>query len=450
MLPCRFRVQPRTRIGTLIMMQQQTQITDALAALPYLTSDLPAVGGRIKERAEDFLVEEIPQYDPAGEGEHIYLFMEKKGLTTHQLVQMVIKHFRVNPKDVGYAGLKDKRAITRQVISVHAPGRKPEDYPELRDERVKVLWTDLHRNKLRLGHLRGNRFSVRLRGVELPAVLTAQRGLERLRDEGVPNYFGEQRFGTAGTNHLLGSLAIRGEWIELLKLLLSPNELHSPEQARARAFFAERDFRNAEQAMPWNADAECAALKALALGADPMQAVRAIKRPFKRIWVSAFQSEIFNAMLGARLAGGAFSGVGEGDIASKHDSGAVFQVDAETAADPETAARCLRKEISASGPMWGHKMMRAGGEVDRTELEMLRSRGVSMDDLARFHVLSKGEMPGERRAYRVAVIDPEIEGGADEHGTYIRMAFELPPGSYATSVIREIAKPGVAPGALAG
>ncbi len=429
-------------------MNTPNQAISSPAVLPYLTSDLPAIGGRLKECAEDFLVEEIPQYDPAGEGEHIYLFVEKHGLTTHQLAAIIARHFNVKLHEVGYAGLKDKRAITRQVISVHTPGKTPEDFPELLDDRIKILWTDIHRNKLRLGHLRGNRFSVRLRGVELPSVLVAQQALERLRERGVPNYFGGQRFGTAGLNHKLGSLAIRGEWEPLINILLSPNDAHPAEQAKARELFARGSFSEAARAMPWNAESECAALRALAQGATATQAVRAIKRPVKRIWVSAFQSQIFNTLLAGRLTNGTFDAVYEGDIAYKHDSGAAFQVDALTASDPETAARAQRMEISASGPMWGHKMMRAAGDVDEKELAALQTSGVSLEDLARFHHLAKGELPGERRSFRVAVSDPEIEGGADEHGVYIRLAFELPPGSYATSVVREIAKPELSPGEL--
>lgn len=424
--------------------------TETGSVLPFLTRDLPAIGGEIKRRAEDFLVEEIPRYDPAGEGEHVYLFVEKERITTQQAVQIIAKHFGVKHKDVGYAGLKDKRAITRQTISVHVPGKKPEDFRELRDDRIKILWTDLHRNKLRLGHLKGNRFSVRIRNVDLPSLMIAHKAIERLGREGVPNYFGEQRFGTAGTNHLLGAAVIRGEWDEAVRVLLAPNDRHPVEQARARELFASGDYSGALQAMPRNADAECSALLALSRGAPPSEAIRSVSRSIKRIWISAFQSHVFNTTLAHRLMDNSWNTVREGDVAYKHDSGACFAVDPEAAGDPESAARAERLEISPTGPMWGHKMMRAEGAVDAAELHALESTGVTIADLAKFHDMSKGELSGERRLMRVPVIDPEIEGGADEHGTYIRLAFELPPGSYATSVVREISKPGVPTGETPG
>ena len=132
----------------------------------YITADVPPVGGVLKQRDEDFFVEEIPLYEPCGEGEHQYLLVEKQGMSTLDLVRLLAKHFGVRREAIGFAGLKDKRAITRQVISVQTPGKTPEDFPMLDHPRARVLWADLHANKLRRGHLAGNRFSIRARGVD--------------------------------------------------------------------------------------------------------------------------------------------------------------------------------------------------------------------------------------------------------------------------------------------
>src|SRR3954469_15654714 len=115
----------------------------------YLTADLPPLGGWIKERPEDFLVDEQPAYQPCGEGEHLYLFVEKRGLSTLRAARILAQHFVVHERAVGHAGLKDKRAVTRQVFSVHIPGKRLENFPELRHERMGVLWADYHTNKLR-------------------------------------------------------------------------------------------------------------------------------------------------------------------------------------------------------------------------------------------------------------------------------------------------------------
>src|SRR4051812_16214570 len=113
----------------------------------YITADLPPLGGWIKERPEDFLVDELPAYEPSGAGEHIYLLIEKRGLSTLRAARILAQHFGVHERAVGYAGLKDKQALTRQVFSVHVAGKKLEEFPSLQHERMGVLWADYHGNK---------------------------------------------------------------------------------------------------------------------------------------------------------------------------------------------------------------------------------------------------------------------------------------------------------------
>src|SRR5690606_17358918 len=125
-------------------------------APPYLTAAIPGAGGRLKVRPEDFLVEEIPAYEPSGEGEHIYLFVEKRNHSTMHVVRLLADHFGVRRDAVGFAGLKDKFAVTRQLFSVHVPGRRPSDFPAFERPGIVVHWADLHANKLRRGHLKGN------------------------------------------------------------------------------------------------------------------------------------------------------------------------------------------------------------------------------------------------------------------------------------------------------
>jgi len=411
----------------------------------YLTDDLPGIGGRIKQRPEDFLVEESPLYDPVGEGEHIYMFIEKRSMSTLELVALLARHFGVPKRAIGYAGLKDKQAITRQVLSVHVPGKRIEDFPQIRDERVGVLWSDYHSNKLRRGHLRGNRFSIRVRGVSPTSVIDAKRTLDRLASVGVPNRIAEQRFGVLGNNHLIGRWLILGDDRATLDELLGPpagdSDLRSATQARAREAYTSGDYEQALAMMPRSLRAERAALRVLARGGDARRAVRAIGAPAIEYYLSATQSAAFNAVLDARLDSGSLGELGPGDVAFKHDSRAAFDVDAQTASDPETRRRLDSFEISPSGPMWGAQMKRAQGDVDRAEVAALGALGLTPDDLERFVESSRLSMPGERRSLRVPLIAPEIEGGADEHGSYVRCAFELPRGSFATTVMAEIIKP---------
>jgi tRNA pseudouridine13 synthase len=414
----------------------------------YLSADIPGIGGVLRQRPEDFLVEEIPAYQPSGEGEHIYLFVQKRDLSTLQMVKIIAKHFGVRQSDVGYAGLKDKRAITRQVISVHAPGKKPEDFPSLQHDKVGILWTDLHTNKLRRGHLKGNRFSIRVRQTPISGAFKALKVLRLLEAHGVPNRLGAQRFGALLNNHLVGRAIVKGEWQAAVNELIAPADqrhpagLPDPDHQRAtRRLCAEGRFEEALSRIPYSAEPERAVLRALLAGKPPRTAILSIDAASRLFYLNALQSAVFNAILDQRLAAGTLSSLAEGDLAFKHDSGAVFAVDAALAADPETRARLDRLEISPSGPMWGAQMMRASGEVAQRELDALARLDITPDDLAAHEIATGDELRGIRRALRVPLTYPEVEAGADDHGPFVRCAFELPAGAFATTVMDEIMKP---------
>jgi len=417
--------------------------------LRYLTEDVPGTGGSIKERPEDFLVEEIPLYEPCGSGEHLYLFIEKRSMSTGELVSLLASHFGVPRAAIGYAGLKDKLAITRQVMSVHVPGKVSEDFPMIRHERAGVLWSDSHTNKLRPGHLRGNRFSIRIRGAPIRGVLHARAALARLARLGVPNRVGEQRFGPLANNHLVGREIVLGRDDGALRLLLGPGDSAHGPLARAREAFARGEYREALAAVPRAARAEQAALRALVRGGDARAAVNAMDAHALRFFVSAFQSAVFNSLLDERLGAGALGSLAPGDLAMKHDNRAVFAVDNVAAAEPGLSERLARFEVSPTGPMWGTRMQRASGAVDVTELAALERFGVTLEELDAFDRRRGRMIEGARRPYRVPVTDPEVEAGADEHGEFIRCAFDLPRGAFATVVLREVMKPegGRVPGA---
>ncbi len=407
----------------------------------FLTADIPGIGGVIKQRPEDFLVDEIPAYDPVGEGEHFYMLVQKRNLSTLEMLAILATHFGVDRGSLGYAGLKDKHAITRQVVSIHAPGKKLDQTPSLRDDRLQILWTDYHTNKLRRGHLRGNRFSVRIRGVRPTDVLPANRVLRRLADDGVPNALGEQRFGMRENNHIVGRHFIAGDFPAAIRELLGPCERFPHLNREARERFAAGDYGEALARMPRTAHAERAVLRALARGQSPKRAFFAIDRTLLRFYVSAFQSAAFNRVIDDRLATGTLASLEPGDIAIRHANQSVFDVTPEIAADPATLDRLRTFDISPSGPMWGGTMKRAGEGTDARELEALAANGITLDTLKEFTEHHRDFIAGERRPLRVPLISPEVEGGVDELGAYVRCAFELPRGSFATVVLREIMKP---------
>lgn len=411
-----------------------------IAPAVYMTRDIPGTGGSIKQRPEDFLVDEMPAYQPGGEGEHIYLFVEKRNLSTVEAARIIAGHFGVDPDSVGFAGMKDRIAITRQLFSVHTPGKKPEDFPQLTHDRLQVQWADRHTNKLRVGHLVGNRFSIRIRQVGIGQVRHARAALDRLAVTGVPNRFGPQRFGRALNNHLVGRALIRSEFDQAIGLLLAPEVETTAAHADAKKLYLDGRYADALAALPRTSYPERSVLRALSRGEKPGRAIKTLDRTTLRFFLSAFQSAVFNAVLDQRLLAGTFDRLQAGDVAFKHDSRACFDVDESVAADPTTPERLARFEISPSGPMWSSDMRRASGAIGEAEGHALLEMGVTLEQLGAFCRSAGQLIEGARRPLRVPLSFPELEAGADEHGEYIRVAFDLPRGSFATVALEEIMK----------
>ena len=420
-------------------------LTESLA---YVTDDLPGVGGRIKLSHGDFLVEEQPLYDPCGEGEHLLLYIEKRGLTTTDAIRRVAKAFRVSKREVGYAGLKDKHAVTRQHLSIHLPERDESlDRASLErmahlEPKVKLLWHARHTNKLKRGHHGGNRFVVYVREVDGAAVVRAKPILERLERGGVPNYFGEQRFGYRGDGHDLGRLLLRGEYRRMLDALLGHSRPHESDPLkRARAAYDRGDIDEALEHWPRSLRFDRQALDALRQHKSAEQAVAQIDEGHRVLLTSALQSAVFNRVLDRRIREGLFPRLIEGDLAWKHDSGAVFAVGgAELAADNAAGGRVERLEVSPSGPMWGRGMTRASGEADRREVQALGAEGLDPAGVEADLEPPRVAPSGSRRPMRIGLKDVDLSGGVDEQGGYVRVAFELPKGAFATMVLRELMK----------
>ncbi len=417
-------------------------------SLAYLTPDLPGSGGVLKDRPEDFLVEEQPLYEPSGEGEHLYLFIEKRQATTPDVARRLAKAFRIGRRDVGYAGLKDKHAVTRQHFSIWRPGttaaedaeglERFADYPY-----AKVLWVERHGNKLRRGHHGGNRFIIRLRDVEpATAALRARPILDRLAKDGLPNYFGAQRFGYRQNSHLLGAMLLKGDWQNFLDLLLgNPRDIESPAVQKARAAYDAGSYEEALEWLPRSLPGDRQALDALRQKRSAKQAVLAMDVSQREFLISAAQSAVFNAVLDARLRAGTFSTLLAGDLAWKHDNRACFAVDERVAAQENgPGGRVASLEVSPSGPSWGKGMTRAGGEVDALELRCLHEAGLSEADFDGAVDQPRVSTQGGRRPLREKLVDPDLSAGVDEHGPYLRVAFELSRGSFATIALREITK----------
>jgi tRNA pseudouridine13 synthase len=318
---------------------------------------------------EDFRVEELPLFTPSGEGEHTYIQIEKTGRTTEEIARALAREARVKPRDVGYAGRKDRFAVATQWLSV--PGLSPEAANQISLPGLKVLAAQRHSHKLRTGQLAGNRFDLMLRDVAPGAAAEAPLKLAEILARGMPNRFGGQRFGRDGDN---------------------------AEQGR-RVMLGELQIRDRRQA---------------------------------RFLASAYQSQVFNAVLDTRLK--SLDRVELGDVAIVHESGGLFHVE-DAAAEQ---ARADRFEISPTGPIFGNRYDEPTAGPGERERAVLQAHGVA-EALAAARGL---RLRGGRRALRVRPAEATLEPVADA----LRLRFVLPPGSYATVLVDEILgpEPGVA------
>jgi tRNA pseudouridine13 synthase len=392
----------------------------------YLTERLPGIGGTIKETEEDFLVEEIPLYEPCGQGEHLYVRVEKRGLTTYELLQRVARALGVRDKDLGYAGLKDARAVTRQTVSI--PGARAEQVLGLDLPGIRILSACCHRNKLRLGHLAGNRFEIRVRKVGQDALESALDILHVLESMGVPNIFGEQRYGSLGNSHLVGRAILRGDFEEAARQIVgNPDEITNDRWREAAVKFAGGDLEGALAVLPGRFRDERAMIRAIHLGQSCRAAVLAMPRKLLRLYLSAYQSHLFDRMVAMRL--DTITTLWPGDLACKHVNGAFFPVTNPA----EEQSRADRFEISPSAPLFGYQVPMAGGQAGILEESLLAKEGIRPED---FRLGGGLDMPGERRPLRVPVTTASARREEDD----LLLCFSLPRGSYATSVLREIMK----------
>ncbi len=279
---------------------------------PIWTLELPAVGGAIGPALEDFVVDEVPAYAPSGNGDHWYVRLEKRGMNTRDAALVIARTTRTPERDIGYAGMKDRHGVTTQWLSVPARAPAPETWvlpPDLR-----LVEVSRHGNKLRTGHLRGNRFTVGLAGVGEHGEANARAIFQRLDERGHVNYFGSQRFG--------------------------------------------REGRNLGEALGW-----LAGTTALPRGRE---------RFLAKLYASALQSEVFNRYATRRVRRG-LDDLLTGEVVRLANAGASFVV--EDAA--HELLRLRARDLCLTGPMPGPKMREAKAEAEALEREVLGELGIS-------------------------------------------------------------------------
>lgn len=354
--------------------------------LPRITHDLPGTGGRIKAQPSHFVVEELPLYEPCGEGEHVYLRVRREGRTTHELSRGLGRLFDLPSRAIGAAGRKDKQALATQTFSLHLHEGDPGELAArvTGELGIEVLDASRHTNKLRRGHLIGNRFTIRIADIEdvESALPLARATCAAIEERGLANYFGPQRFGGDGAN------AERG--LALLARLADGK--------RRRRRPSDRD----------------------------------------RLMLTAWQAELFNRWLAQRIERGGFDELYAGDLAHKTDTGGLFDVEDIETERPRFHAR----EITYTGPMFGARMRWPGGRPGDEERELLaRALEAPASGPLDESCLRLSGLDGTRRDGR---IEPRELSLTLDDGALV-VSFALPKGAYATTLLDELMK--TAPGA---
>ncbi|MDX1608636.1 MAG: tRNA pseudouridine(13) synthase TruD [Halofilum sp. (in: g-proteobacteria)] len=319
----------------------------------------PAGSGRLRERPEDFRVDEVLGFEPGGGGEHLWLWVRKRGANSEDVAAALAQAAAVRRRRVGYSGRKDRNAETRQWFSLHLPGAADPEWPAAGADRWEVERAVRHPRKLRTGTHRANAFRLRVRGFEGDRAMAEAR-LAAIARAGFPNYFGPQRFGREGEN---------------LK--------------RARTALTARG-----------------------------------RRP-SGIQLSAARSWLFNLVLDRRVADGSWCRALPDDAMMLAGTHSVFRCRGD---EPDLESRLAAHDLDPTGPMCGR------GEAVAGPAAIARERAWLEDEAALLAALEDFGVTASRRALRAHA--PDLEWSWD--GDDLWLAFSLPRGAFATSLLREV------------
>jgi tRNA pseudouridine13 synthase len=338
-----------------------------------------------RQSARDFVVDEIPLYPFTGQGEHLILHVRKKNLSTWDLISRITNHLGINGREVGYAGLKDKNAMTKQYLSL--PRKYESKLDTFHHPDVKILERTYHKNKIHMGHLKGNRFFIRLKKVTPTAAVKIDAVLKTIAAEGMPNFFGYQRFGIDGENYKKGEAILRNRLkernVKLKKMYINAYQSHMFNlwlSRRLEISTMVAGFKTSELS------------ELLNLPVGVIERMKSQPQPFKLI---------------------------EGDLLMHYPHGRPFEYDG----DLEELERFAERDVVPTGLLLGKRARRCTG-LSRTIEKEFDADHKAIDGLRRY----------------AWVFPEEVEGSYKENEAWYELHFTLPRGSYATVLVEEIAK----------
>ena len=414
----------------------------------YLTTT-PGLGGTIKASSDDFVVDEVSSPPlPAPDGPFAIARLRVRDWETNRLVRQLARTLHISRRRIGYAGTKDKRAVTTQLFSFE--GVEPEVIAALRMKDVEVLETSRASRPLELGDLAGNRFRVLVRELRpslADAAAVAAETTRQLRGAGgFPNFFGIQRFGSVRpVTHVVGRHLVRGEFHEAVETYVAnPIEGEDPESFEVRAALeGSGDVKEALHDYPRNYTFEKAILNHLAAHPnDDLGALRALPLSLLIMFVHAYQSLLFNRILSERMRRGLpLREPVEGDRvlpADRHglpDRERTIEVTADNL--ERAAARCREGKAWVSAVLYGAESTFAEGEMGEIERRTVEAEGLRPEDFI-VPDLPRISSKGTRRE----ILAPLRGLEAAVEGDGLHLNLELTRGAYATCLVREYTKAG--------
>ncbi|MCL4117232.1 UNVERIFIED_CONTAM: hypothetical protein GTU68_009323 [Idotea baltica] len=331
---------------------------------PRLFGDIALGSAIFKAGPEDFQVEEILGFEPSGEGEHCFLWVEKTDRNSNDVAGEIADRLKIRKRLVSHCGLKDKQAVTRQWFSVHLPGQNSPAKETLEGEGIRILKITRNTRKLHRGSHDGNRFIIRLREVNGDPDEIGTRW-KKITETGVPNYFGPQRFGRNGNN-----------------------------LPQAREFLSGH--------------------------------VEVRDRMLRGILISAARSALFNAVVAERVVQQNWNVPLDGEVFGFAENRSLV-LPGNLRGD-ETA-RVAKSELNLTAPLWGDGEIQSVGAVKELEQGVIGN----FEDLSRG--LAKLGLQQERRVIRLIPQNPDLVW---ENGNQLLLSFDLPKGTYATTILREL------------
>lgn len=331
---------------------------------PYLHGN-PLGSAQFKASPDDFVVEELLGFEPSGVGEHCLVWVEKRDLDSNVAGARLADALGLRRRLVSHCGLKDRKAVTRQWFSIHIPGQPSPEPEALESEGLRVLRVTRNTRKLRRGIHLGNRFSIRLRHCDFDATAARERW-DLITREGVPNVFGQQRFGNEGRNVAKAAAMFRGEF--------NPGD-----------------------------------------------------RLLRGILLSSVRSHLFNAVVAERMANGLWNQALKGEVYGFPDNGTLLLIGKQRG---DEAERFAAGRVELTAPLWGCGELHTVEDVRKMELEVM----------TRYPELTKGlEDAGLRQERRVMRLRPTQSHLVALEGGDLQLSFNLPRGTFATALLRELA-----------